>query len=233
MHYSSKITPDSELLAFNDRLHAAIKNDGRSVFAVAEASGLSRRSIYSALKGPHWLGGDAVQRVCRCLKITPNDLFGFGNPWTREEAAAVITTALNQLNEPTIDDMMKWYASTGGRLENWDHLKDYVDIYAPPTDDDVFVNPVHFGTKGLAAMLMGASDVDQVKGLLRETDRKFCAQSAELHRQVLSGRVEVGISRAFERLPSGRVVDSRYSRFVAAIDTESGPQIITRACDIG
>lgn len=235
---SQVFSMDKNLGELLQRMERIAKNDGRSFVEISKAAGLSARAIGNTISGGHWPSAKTLLGFCQATGTEPNILLGFPSgalpvqPRSKEEVARkIVAAALKDAIEPdvSIDTVVDWFHQNGGRLEGYDTIAPYIDLYASPTETDVLLSPKWVGPQSLAAQIMQVRNADEMVAMLRKTDLNQCRKSAILHREVLAGKVEVGVCRIQETLPDGQAIDITYRRIVRRVESVDGPMILTFA----
>jgi transcriptional regulator with XRE-family HTH domain len=71
---------------------------------------------------------------------------------------------------PTIDEMIKWWESTGGRLENLEQVKPLVGIFSVSSADGLEVRAEEVGNQTLVAQSLLTTDPDKIADYFNSLD---------------------------------------------------------------
>lgn len=114
---------------FKNRLHIALgASEHRHISTVQEAVGMKGNTLYkwfdgsfdNSIQGP---GAFSLAEVAYELETSPNYLLGF-EPAKQGRLE----------DEPTIEELFECYQTSGGRIEGFQDVIEYCDIYGEPTN---------------------------------------------------------------------------------------------------
>lgn len=181
---------------FKERLTKAFDaSPFRSHRALSQAAGLGESRVHRILAGQFDDSKDGpgffnVVRLAEQLSVTP-DFFAGIRSWgvTKnevEETALAFLERFEGSGNPTTKEFARRYVRGGNRLEAFEDLRPYFDLYAPPDRKANKIQVLHVGHKSLAGQRIGGSNPALLQTCFEEA-------SPELQRKLCEGQV-----RAFD-----------------------------------
>ncbi len=192
-------------------------------------------------------GLSTVIDICGVLGIEVTELIGEGParksrpvaqiaPWdVNEFAEMLINTAAQRARQivsdhgvnPTIDDVIEWWHEHGGRLEDYDRLRDKVDLFAPPSGEASMPVPFRLGSDSLVARKFSLYDEDHLRNLLPRLDNGRAQKIATAHKEALSGRPILSVEEMDVQLPEkGQSIRAKYKRLLLPVHNPRGDAFV-------
>lgn len=187
---------------------------GRLAAQIAESPFSDRELSRLCGKGPNYIntatrkkadiGVHALYSICELLSLDPTGLFGMAEKVFIADRSAkseteVVETLLQTAirlarmraqsdQPPTIDRILDDWRSARQQLSRMrGDVLDYCDMYAPPNNDDT-LRLISLGEKGLTAEVLRSHDADVMKRNLANLVPEVSRRSAEIQREVLTGK---------------------------------------------
>lgn len=186
-----------------------LKNHWKSLISDSEFSGriddLSRRLgkspayLRGLLNNQSIPGADVVLGLSDELGVSTDQLLMKTDAGPRNSTAdkladaitreiwPIVVRNLNSANDrPTGRDLMLWWHSNGGRLENYAHLAEYFDLYFEPPSIEQEIAAARLGAKSLASQSLGIGSPDLLSKTLAPLGTDFAVRVLKAHRNSIA-----------------------------------------------
>jgi len=189
----------NEKTTFHHRLDQKIIEAGLSYRELSLRIGKGETYIATLVRNRNDPGLSTVVDICNALKIGLADLLPESSPangltigaaWQVEDIAEEVLFAVAKRarlrdvqggSKPTLDEIFEWWHRQGGRLENFDELREHIDLFTPPPEDARMPVPARLGHDSLVARTFGVEDEDNLRHLLNHLDTKLNKRIAQAH----------------------------------------------------
>jgi hypothetical protein len=126
-----------------------------------------------------------------------------------------------------LEDFLDWWHASNGRLEGFDSLSQYVDLFDEPSVDSATIKPVQIGAKSLATICFESQEVSHlgqtIEGFSKETNDSLV--TAHLH-ALSRGEPVITHPALDEPLRTGRRFSKSYRRVLAPIYLQDGSRMV-------
>ncbi|MDJ0826810.1 MAG: helix-turn-helix transcriptional regulator [Rhodobacter sp.] len=237
---------DRRLSGFHHRLDQKILEAGLSYRELSLRIGRGETYIATMVRNRNDPGLSTVVDICDALGIELADLTDNGTPQAGrlvtlgsqdvdDIAEALIAAAAERARRalnaggvhPTIDDLLEWWHSNGGRLENFDQFREKVDLFAAPSHTAVMPVPVQLGHDSLVAQKFGLHDENHLAELLPQLDDRRTKMIVDAHKEAASGRPVLSVEQLDVVLPSGNTeIHAKYKRLLLPVHDPSGNTLV-------
>lgn len=222
-----------------ERVKEACKRKGVAMAVACDQAGVNYKTLHAQISNDRAIPFETVDRLAQYFDVPMNYFSAFRptvavrseeqNSILQQRAAAAYTAALRSEQiemmregyEIGTDEVLNWLGSQGGILENFDALRERVDLFHPTTPTDRMMKPHRIGQNSLARRFFRLEDEDHyvktVGGFERETiDEILLAhlQAKQLKYSITDIDIDVQIG-------SDRIVES-YRRIIAPVKDRSG-----------
>ena len=187
--------------------------------------------------------GSTIVALAAALKSTPNDLLGIANrvsltddSFIEEQAGALVHAATERAREmlceigtpPSMKEVVGWALRNNGRLEDFDHLREFSTLYAAPQTPIDTPTSTHVGQKSLARHTLNASSSDQLNELLKMMPTEYLAKLTDDQHKLDSSRPKITVERIRIDVPGkGVKVDFEYLRaYIKLVDSKGAKLIL-------
>ncbi|SPF81344.1 hypothetical protein [Pseudoprimorskyibacter insulae] len=197
----------------NGKINKGVEFTARELFTISQA-----------LRFPmeHFLSDSLA---CSAVQDSSPDLI-------METAEQIVESALFRAREKArqngqhldTDTLLNWLQVNGGRLDNFEPIKDHVDLYRPIRPEDRTLQPERLGRFSLASVTFDIHSVDDFVDKVGRFDHKIISSTMKAHVEARSVpyRVEditIDVSIA------GRNIHKRYRRVLAPVIDENGKEL--------
>jgi transcriptional regulator with XRE-family HTH domain len=181
---------------------------------------------------------DILAPMAEALGVTPNELLGYSDlsPTQADRVAEDIArdirlSLMKKLSflspELTGKDIMRWWASNGGRLESCDSFIDRVDLFEEPNIEAGVVQPAKLGPESLAVQSLGMASNDLFQRAISPLGKDFARGVLVAHKTSL----DQGAITTFETLDikhpdSNETISLKYQRTLAPVYMPDGSTCI-------
>lgn len=229
---------------FRDRFTRAFEaSEFTSQRALSIASGWSESRINRIMTGqfdnskdgPGFFG---LIRACEQLGVTPDYLagiskFGKSDPGAALNAVSFLESMSQDHSTPTIKSLIRSYVRSGHRLEAFQKVMPYCDLYAAPDPESHRVKVLQVGEKSLAALRMGEASALVLQEAYNTATPEFREQVYISHKRAwdLGMTVEPdSIDQRMENRPVHVKID--YIRVAMRLSDASGSEYILIYCEL-
>ena len=236
---------DAQLpLEFKARLTNAFdRSEFDSMRALSLASGLSESRIHKMLTGQfdHSKDGPGfftIIRICKQLGITPDHLAGIDrwqehSPQTTLNALNLLQTVSQSHSPPSVSELVRRYIRSGQRIEAFEDLLDYCDVYEAPDDETRTVTVRSVGEKSLAALRMKENSVTVLQTAYDSATPEFREQIFASHQKAVKNGMTVEADVIDERMNNRPIhVKIEYLRVALSLTDADGRSCLLIYCEL-
>lgn len=179
-------------------------------------------------------GMDVVMALSGKLMCTPNDLLTVGSVpvldthelgdiISREVSKAVTEKLWSKSKRPTGKDVMRWWNSNGGRLENCEGFKDRFDLYRKPDPIHRRIEPHLLGRDSLATNSLGVSSPELLERTIAPLGPDFANHILTAHQSSIDNGPITTIETLDATHPDGGPdIRIKYLRTLAPVTLSNG-----------
>lgn len=126
-----------------------------------------------------------------------------------------------------IDDLIRWWHSTGGRLENYDDISDNIDLHHKPRTTDTTIQVGILGKNSLASQALGGNDPDLLYDLLGQLSPERRGRIIYDYARVKNTHFPVTLQKILVKHPKTRsIVELTYQRLLMPVFDKSGRNMV-------
>lgn len=123
------------------------------------------------------------------------------------------------------------HSQSGGRLEAFEHLQDYFDLYYPTLPSDHSVRPKRIGKYTLVARILRRRRIDNLRSAINSFRPELDAKLKASYQAALAGVPVFSFERFSETINvEPYQVDVRYIRLLLCVVDEKGQQYVLTYC---
>ena len=199
-------------------LHAQISHNREIPFSTVERLCSTAGVSLEAMRGEKAAIGVAAERTSDLLQ---------------RRAAAAYTQALRDVQDEMrrhgtdiiCDDVLNWLHRNGGRLTDFDSLRERVDLFHVPACDDGIMRAHRIGKGSLAAQYFDIRDTSHYHQKISQLDRQTIDMTMRAHFRVQETQryqiEDVSISAVVD----GQEIREKYRRIMAPVEALSGQKL--------
>ncbi len=237
---------EQNISSFHHRLDQKILEAGLSYRELSVRIGRGETYISSMVRNRNDPGLSTVIEICNVLGIELAELVDCApapmrrhvsvdgqdiNDFAEMLIAAAAKRARDVVSDrginPTIDEVIEWWYLRGGLLEDFDTLRDKVDLFAPPPSDASMPVPVRIGSDSLVSRKFSLHNEDHLRNLLPRLETVQTARIASAHLEALSGHPVLSIEQIQLFLPErNENVHARYKRLLLPVRDPRGDALV-------
>ena len=197
------------------------------------ALGKNSGYINDLLTHRHVPSAEVLLDICDIFNITLNDLL-YSRDLVRRTAEDVVSGAeARQVinwddSAPSLGDVKNWAFSSGGRLDEWDWLKDYVELFDAPDPASMVPRPYHLGSLSIASQLMALEQPSDLLAVFQKFKSLIVANAvAEDHKRALGEGFTLDEDLEMTiQFQTGRIVSVRYDRLLLKVYDGSTARVL-------
>lgn len=204
----------------HDKLRNVFANAGLSPLAASKKIGINYKTLSSILSEKRKIPLSVLEPISHhfCVSL---------DYWRRD----VRVNELKFFNLPKgevnkllkCDDFVQWWHENGGRLENFDTLSPYTDLFDAPLSDAKLISPKRTGRKSLQSINFENTCTDQLVKTLEGFSGKQNRELVRAHLTAIQrGEPVLTFPSLDEKLRSGRRFRKQYMRVLAPIYLPDG-----------
>ncbi|WP_085807542.1 hypothetical protein [Roseovarius albus] len=126
-----------------------------------------------------------------------------------------------------IDDLIRWWHSTGGRLENYEDISDNIDLHHQPRTTDTTIQVGSIGKNSLASQTLGGNDPDLLYDLLDQLTPERRGRIINDYARVKNTHFPVTLQKIFVKHPeTNSSLELTYQRLLMPVLDKSGRNMI-------
>lgn len=227
---------------FEDRFKRLCEMRGLSIPQVCEKAGINYKTLNAQISRNSRIPVDTIDEICHALDV-PMEYFSRYAPSVSisppleadglsQAAAGLLDAAmhaahietLRQHSKITTMDVLNWLRQTGARLEDFDALKESVDLFHVMGSEDNIPTPYRIGRKSLATQQF---EIDDETHYLE----KIGSMHPELLENIKKGRMEASYvpymicDVEIKGLVGGKMVSINYCRLTAKVYLPNGEEL--------
>lgn len=223
----------------HDLIRCEIEIASTTLRAVAIACGISYPKLNAALNNYSALDYRDVSAIEHRLGL------GYGffaqqlSPTTENPADSDAVLLLNQAlrlarqqkvrraNRVTMKQFLDWWYAHSGRMEEFDTIRERVDLYASPNPGSQLVQPLRTGRQSLASLHFELQNTQHLARTLQGFTPSLNRDLVEAHMTALKrGEPVLSHPSLNELLPSGQSFKRTYRRILAPVRDDKGNTFI-------
>lgn len=205
---------------FHERLKSYIKKSPFDYRSLSLKIGQGERYISNLLSARSDPGYSNVVKICSALGITPNEIAGLNDRISlldeegdggliSAQAERILSAVTREAHRklglrdgrPLLDDVLTWWHQQGGRLNNFDRLSDYVDLYAAPSAEVIAPAPYRLGQHSLAAHSFNLRTTEHLRQLIDGFDKDLIENVRLAHVETTGGQPNLSVQQIDVNLP--------------------------------
>lgn len=200
---------------------------------LSQALGKSDGYIAEMLRDRTEPSAAVMVHICHIFGITVDTLLyqrqENGRPAERVVSDAEARQEIHwDATAPSMTDVKHWAVRSGGRLENWNHLKSYVELFDHPDTSLMVPKPVVLGPLSIASQLMALNEpIDLITVFERFKSINVANWVAECHLDTFAQGIryddDLGMAIRFQ---SGRLVTVKYERLLLKVQDGSDTRVM-------
>ena len=199
-------------------LHAQISHNREIPFSTIERLCSVAGVSLEAMRGEKAAIGVAAERTSDLLQ---------------RRAAAAYTQALRDVQDEMrrhgtdiiCDDVLNWLHRNGGRLTDFDTLRERVDLYEPAAPGDRIMRPKRIGRTSVAARYFHTSDAAEFVQKACQLDRSILDNSMAAHVRVQETQRYQIEDVSIAGIVDGQEIHEKYRRVMAPVETMDGKKL--------
>ncbi|WP_137701662.1 hypothetical protein [Marimonas lutisalis] len=208
-----------------------------------EAAGLKYSTLHTQIAKEREIPFSSIQALCDAAGVSLEAFrskradIGVLAPQTsaalHKRAAAAYSQALRDVQEEMlrngsdimIDDVLNWLKRNNSRLEDFDVLRERVDLFRQVEQGDSIMRPKHIGKHSLAARFFNIEDTSTYLQTVSTFSRSIIDNSLAAHWHVRNSQryLVEDVTIAVEL--NGQPVEGSYRRIMAPVQTPDGEQL--------
>lgn len=208
-----------------------------------EAAGLKYSTLHTQISKGREIPFTSIQALCDAAGVSLEAFrskradIGVLAPKTsaalHKRAAAAYSQALRDVQEEMlrngsdimIDDVLNWLHRNNGRLEDFDAIKERVDLFRVVGPDDTIMQPNHIGHNSLAAHYFKINDTGEYVSKISQLHRSILDATLASHIEVQKTQQYQIADVAFTATVDGREISESYRRVMAPVETSDGQKL--------
>ncbi len=207
------------------------------------AAGLKYSTLHSQITNGREIPFSTIERLCHAAGVSLEAFrsnraeIGLIAPAPsaalHRRAAAAYSQALRDVQDEMlhmggdirVDDVLNWLHRNDGRLEDFDALRERVDLFYPVTREDRIMRPHRVGQRSLAARFFNIGDTSEYLQIVSGFSHDVIDSSLAAHWHVRRTQrysvedVEISVD------VNGQNVQGAYRRIMAPVETRSGEKL--------
>lgn len=121
------------------------------------------------------------------------------------------------------DEVLNWLSRNDGRLDDFDVLKEHVDLFHPIRAEDKMMMPARLGVQSLATEFFSLKGIDDYLDKVGQFDRSIIDSVIEAHIQASHVPYTVSDQDIHVRVGE-REIRERYRRIIAKVHDQNGTE---------
>lgn len=171
--------------------------------------------------------GYSLDQLMDVGSVPPIDPKAIGDAISAQISQIMSDRAWGANRQPTGEDVMKWWLSTNGRLENCDFISDKFDLFEVPDGSAVHLKPYSLGARSLSTQSLGTTSLDVFDRTVAPLDERYRRLILKAQRS----SIDTGPVTTIETLDAvhpddGRDIKIEYTRTFAPVQIEGGKQLV-------
>jgi hypothetical protein len=207
------------------------------------AAGLKYTTLHAQISHEREIPFSTIERLCSTagvsLDMFRGDRAAIGvapvntSDVLHRRAAAAYTQALRDVRDDMrrfgtdilVDDVLNWLHRHGGRLTDFDTLRERVDLFEAARPNDRIMQASRIGRGSLAARYFNISDTSEYLAKVGQLDRSIVDTALASHLKVQETQryqiEDVSITGQID----GREIHEKYRRIMAPVETLDGKKL--------
>lgn len=221
------------------RIRSLCDKHGVSLAAACRESGVTYGTLHAQLKNQREVPFSTIDRLARFFDVPIGFFSQFrpsmsvmsdqDQPVVHQRAAAAHSATLQSAHMDLIraggdlstEQILDWLAAEGAVLNNFDAIRDRVDLFYPVSPTDTVMRPRHIGKQSLVSRQLGLESTEHYVDVISKFDRDLLDRVMAAH--VQAAKVPYLVSdEAIETVYGDQVVRHAYRRVVARVRDQSG-----------
>lgn len=229
----------------HDKIRAALADRKMNLRKVSQEANLNYTTLHSGMQKERNLPFETIDALAGALGVSVTyfsnrnstlsvDEFEMNNT-IHERALGILNNALKSTTrqisysglEIGLEDFLNWWHANNGRLEGFDGLADFVDLFDEPDCNVSQIAPCVIGRKSLATICFDSSDVEDLRNTLAGFSSQTNDQLLSAHLTALNtGEPVITHPTLSETLRNGSHFDRKYRRVLAPIHLPNGGRMV-------
>lgn len=207
------------------------------------ATGLKYTTLHAQITHEREIPFSTIERLCAIagvsLEVFRSDRAAIGitpvntSDELHKRAAAAYSQALRDVQEEMrrfgtdimCDDVLNWLHRNGGRLTDFDTLRERVDLYEPAAPGDRIMRPKRIGRTSVAARYFHTSDAAEFVQKACQLDRSILDNSMAAHVRVQETQRYQIEDVSIAGIVDGQEIHEKYRRVMAPVETMDGKKL--------
>lgn len=218
------------LECFYSNLDEAILSAGMTDHSLSGALGRGKNYIQDAKKAKRNPGLTTINRIAGILRCDIADLVRPPRMAPERRHIDDIRRGASQDGQrlagyegvPSMDDVLKWRASNGGRLEHFDQLAEYFELFDVPDRADVNPLPIFVGARSLASRELRLRGTDELLAVFQSSEGNLMQSVAAGHLRAATGEILLEHKSIGINITTGYRVMISYDRLLAPVTDSDG-----------
>ncbi len=222
-----------------DRIKDACKLHGVPLSTVCSQAGVTYKTLHTQIRNNRAIPFETIDRLSQYFNL-PMDYFSAYRPTMavrseddksalHQHAAAAYTAALRNAQiemmragqEVGTDEVLNWLSAQNGVLENFDAIRERIDLFEPVAPGDNMLKPHRIGRGSLATQFFKLEDEDHYVKTVGSFDRKLINNVLLAHLQASDLKYAITDIDIDVEIGADRIVHS-YRRIIAPVKDSSG-----------
>lgn len=227
------------MMSVGERIKEACKRRGVPLSTACDQAGVNYKTLHTQIRNDRAIPFESIDRLSQYFNL-PMDYFSAYRPTVAVRssgdtsalhlhAAAAYTAALRSAQIDMIragleigtDDVLNWLAAQNSVLENFDALRERVDLFHPVDPGDTMLKPYHIGRNSLATRFFKLEDEDHYVRTVGRFDRKTINGVLLAHLEASKLQYSISDMNLDVTVGKDRLVGS-YRRIIAPVTDRSG-----------
>ena len=219
----------------HDLIRCEIEVASTTLRAVAIACGISYPKLNAALNNYSALDYRDVSAIEHRLGLGYGFFAQQMSPTTENPADSDAVLLLNQAlrlarqqkvrraNRVTMKQFLDWWYSHSGRMEEFETIRDRVDVFSTPKNGSQLIQPLRAGRQSLASLHFELQNTQHLTRTLEGFSPNLNRDLVGAHMMALNkGEPVLSHPSLNEVLPSGRTFKRTYRRILAPVRDDKG-----------
>lgn len=226
-----------------DRIRDACKRQGVPLSTACERAGVTYKTLHAQIRNNRAIPFETIDRLSQYFNL-PMDYFSTYQPTVavrssdetsalHHHAAAAYTAALRTAQIDLMrsgldigtDDVLNWLAAQNGVLENFDALRERVDLFQMVEPEDSMLKPYRIGRDSLATRFFKLEDEDHYVKTVGSFDQSTINNVLLAHMQASDLRYSISDIDLDVSVGPDRLVGS-YRRIMAPVKDRNGQKFM-------
>ncbi|WP_372612495.1 hypothetical protein [Aquicoccus sp.] len=204
------------------------------------AAGLKYSTLHSQITNGREIPFSTIERLCEAAGVSLEAFrsnraeIGVLAPTPsaalHRRAAAAYSQALRDVQDEmlrmggdiTVDDVLNWLHRNDGRLDDFDVLRERVDLFYPVQGDDHLMRPARVGRQSLAAQYFNIEHTQDYVHRVGQLSRRIIDATLASHVEVQRRQQYQIADIDFSAIVDGIELKEKYRRVMAPVQTPDG-----------